>query len=302
MQVVELGTYGGALQVVERAEPVAGPGQVVVRLLASSVNPVDWLVAAGVLAGMTPHLTPPLVLGWDLVGEVAQVGQGAPYAVGDGVAAMLPWFADGVGAWAELLVVDPAWLAPLPAGVDAGEAATLPLNGTTARQALDLVGLSAGQTLLVTGGSGGVGGYAVQLAAAQELRVLATASAGDEDRVRALGAERVVPRGDALLEAVHGVDGVLDAVPVGPQLIGAVRDGGSFVTVLDTAIPVAERGVRVAKVSVEPDAAQLSTLLQALAAGRLSTRVAHRLPLTHAGKAMELASGGGLSGKVLLEA
>ena len=97
-----------------------------------------------------------------------------------------------------------------------------------------------------------------------------------------------------------GVDAVLDAVPVGPALIGAVRDGGTFVTVLDPGIPAAERGVRIAKVSVRPDAAQLGDLLSDLAAGRLTTSVARRMPLTEAGKALDVAAAGGLRGKVVL--
>jgi NADPH:quinone reductase-like Zn-dependent oxidoreductase len=157
----------------------------------------------------------------------------------------------------------------------------------------------------VTGASGAVGGFAVQLAAARGIPVVAVASYGDDERVRALGASEVLPRTEDLVAAVRrlapdGIDAVLDAVPVGPQLIGAVRDGGTFVTVVDPAVPAAERGVRVAKVSVRPDAGQLAELLADLAAGRLATAVARRMPLTEAGTALKLAAGGGLRGKVVL--
>jgi len=280
-------------------------GQVRVRVLAATVNSVDLMTAGGVLASMTPHLELPLVLGWDVVGEVDAVGDGAQYQVGDRVAAMVPWFERGAGAYVEAVVLDEAWTAPLPAGADPVLAATVPLNGQTAHQAVDLLALEPGQQVLVTGASGGVGGFAVQLAAARGASVVAVASHGDEDRVRALGAARVLARSDDLLTAARqvvpaGFDAVLDAVPVGPQLVDAVRDGGIFVTVLDPAAPAEERGVRVAKVSVRPDRAQLARLLIDLAAGRLTTTVAQTLPLVEAAEAHELVAGGGLRGKVVL--
>ena len=305
MYAMELDRFGGTVQAAQRPDPQPGPGQVRVRVRAATVNPVDWLVAGGVLASMTGHLPFPLVLGWDAVGDVDAVGAGAGIPVGATVAALSPWFDRGVGTFADTVVLDATAVAPLPEGADPVEAATVPLNGLTARQALDLVAPRPGQRLLVTGASGGVGGFAVQLAAARGASVVAVASYGDEDRVRGLGATDVLPRGDDPVAAVRrllpdGVDAVLDAVPVGPHLIGAVRDGGTFVTVLDPAIPVVERGIRVDKVSVRPDAGQLGELLAALAAGRLRTAVAHRLPLDEAGKALVLAAAGGLRGKVVL--
>jgi NADPH2:quinone reductase len=274
---------------------------------AATVNPVDWLTAGGVLAGMVSHIPFPLVLGWDVVGEVDAVGAGAGHRVGETVAGMSPWFERGVGTFAEAVVLDAASVAALPAGADPVAAATVPLNGLTARQALDLVAAEPGQRLLVTGASGAVGGFAVQLAAARGITVLAVASHGDDERVRRLGAARVLSRTDDPVAAARrlvpdGVDAVLDAVPVGPGLIGAVRDGGTFVTVLDPAVPAAERGVRVAKVSVQPDPSQLAELLAEWATGRLTTAVAEALPLTEVGKAFDLAARGGLRGKVVLVA
>lgn len=305
MQVVELVEYGGRLEVVDRPDPVPGSGQVRVRVLAATVNPVDWFVASGALASMAPHLAMPLVLGWDVVGVVDAVGVGAPYEPGQRVAAMTPWFDAGVGTFAEAVLLDPAWLTPLPDGLDPVLAATVPLNGQTARQALDLLAVQPGATVLVTGASGGAGGFAVQLATVAGARVLAVASSGDEERVRGLGAAEVLARGDDLVERVRalvpaGVDAVLDAVPVGPQLVAAVRDGGAFLTVLAPTAPESERGIRVEKVSVTPRREQLATLLDDLAAGRLQTAVAQVLPLAKAAEAVEIASAGGLRGKVVL--
>lgn len=301
MRVIEAREFGGPEVLVEtqRPEPVAGPDQVAVRVRAATVNPVDWFTRSGALAAMAPHLTPPLVLGWDLVGTVE--------GTGERVAGMVPWFAAGTGTYAEIVLADPSWLAPVPDGLDDVTAATLPLNGLTARQALDLLDLPAGATLLVTGASGAVGGYAVQLAAAAGIEVLAVGSRGDEEWVSALGAKHLLARAEApdLAAAVRelvpgGVDGVLDAAAAGPALIAAVRDGGVFTAVLDATLPEAERGIRASKVSVVPDAAALRTLLDALAAGTLSTRVAGTLPLAEAAQAHERAAAGGLRGKLVL--
>lgn len=307
MRVIEMQEYGGpeVLREVDRPEPVAGPDQVRVRVRAATVNPVDWLTREGALAGMVPHLQPPFVLGWDLAGVVEAGAHGLE--AGQRVVGMIPWFVAGTGSYAEVVVADPAWLAPLPDHLDDVLAAALPLNGLTARQALDLLDLRARQTLLVTGASGGVGGYAVQLAAAAGAHVIAVASRGDEAYVSGLGAKEVLGRAEPadLVGALRsvapdGADAVLDAAPAGSPLLGAARDGGAFVTVLAPEAPAPERGVRVDKVSVAPDPAQLRTLTDALAGGGLVTRVAATLPLTQAAEAHRRAAAGGLRGKVVL--
>ncbi|MGD9529462.1 NADP-dependent oxidoreductase [Pseudonocardia sp.] len=286
MKVIETGSYGGpdVLALADREEPVPGPGEVVVRVRAATVNPVDLATRAGAFAAV---LSPPFVLGWDLAGEVD----------GTRVAGMVPWFATDRGAYAEAVAVDREWVAPVPDGVAAVLAATVPLAGLTARQALAT--LPEGGSLLVTGASGAVGGFAVQLAAQAGAEVYAVASAGDEEWVAGLGAAHVLGR-DALSGRLPVVDAVLDAAPAGPELISAVRDGGSFVAVTDPTTPVAERGVRVAKVSVTPDAAALGELLDAVAAGRLRTRVAATFPLADAAAAHRRLAAGGVRGKLVL--
>jgi NADPH:quinone reductase len=250
-----------------------------------------------------PELQPPFVLGWDLAGEVLRAGERVTaFAPGDRVVAMIPFVAIGgrVGAYAQLAAVDPAWLAPLPDGVPLEEAATLPLNSLTARQSLDLLGLAPGKTLLVTGASGGVGGFAVQLAAADGLRVIAVAGRDDEDWVSSLGAAEVLPR-DADLSEIDPVDGVLDAVPLGPGAsTAALRDGGTAVFTRPPDPPKPDRDLRYETILVKPDAAMLRGLAEQLAAGRLRTRVAHVLPLEEAARGHELAEAGGLRGKVVL--
>jgi NADPH2:quinone reductase len=296
MRVAEVTDWGGpeVLRPAERLDPEPGPGEVVVRIHATTVNPTDLSTRDGSRRARFPDLEPPFVLGWDLAGERLDTGER--------VVGMVPFVHIGgrVGTYAERAAVDPAWLAPLADGVPFEEAATLPLNALTARQALDLIGLSAGDALLVTGASGGVGGFAVQLAAADGLRVSAVASRDDEDWVASLGAAEVLPR-DADLSAIDPVDGVLDAVPMGPAAsTPALRDGGTAVFTRPPDPPDPERDLRFETILVEPDQPTLIRLAEQLAAGELRTRVAEVLPLEDAARGHSLAEAGGLRGKVVL--
>ncbi|MFG2039898.1 NADP-dependent oxidoreductase [Dactylosporangium sp. NPDC048998] len=292
MFVVEVSEFGDAdrLRGARRPDPAPVAGRVPVRVSAAVVNPVDVWTRAGALAALLPDLRPPFVLGWDFAGVTDD---------GTAVAGLVPWFADAgaTGTYAERLLADPAWLAPIPAGVDPAEAATLALNGLTARQALPLAGLPAGARLLVTGASGGVGGFAVQLAVAAGLDVTAIASPGDEAFVAGLGAKEVVTRGAAL--PVGAFDAALDAASHG-GVLHAVRDGGAYVAVTGPSAPAPERGIRVAEVHVVPSAEGLAALLADLAAGRLTTRIAGRLPLAEAAEAHRRVERGGLRGKLVL--
>ena len=296
MRIAEVTAFGGpeVLHPAERPDPEPSAGEVVVRIRATTVNPTDLSTRDGSRRRRMPNLEPPFVLGWDLAGELL--------ANGDRVVGMIPFVHIGgrVGAYAELAAVDPSWLAPLPEGMGFEDAATLPLNALTAQQSLDLLGLDAGDALLVTGASGGVGGFAVQLAVADGLRVIAVAGRDDEEWVASLGAHEVLAR-DADLTGIEPVDGVLDAVPLGPAAsTRTLREGGTavFTRRPDPAEP--GRDLRFETILVEPDQAMLTRLAEELAAGRLRTRVAHVLPLAEAARGHELAEQGGLRGKVVL--
>jgi NADPH:quinone reductase len=296
MRVVEVTAFGGpeVLRVAERPDPEPAAGIVVVAIHATSVNPTDLSTRDGSRRKRMPDLEPPFVPGWDLAGEIL--------ATGDRVVGMIPFAQIGgrVGAYADQAAVDPAWLAPLPEGVPADEAATLPLNSLTARQSLDLLGLAAGDALLVTGASGGVGGFAVQMAVADGLEVIAMAGRDDEDWVESLGASEVLPR-DADLSGTRPVDGVLDAVPLGPERsTPTLRDGGTAVFTRTPDPPGPNRELRFETILVKPDAVALTRFAEQLAAGRLRTRVAQVLPLDEAAEAHRLAEAGGLHGKVVL--
>ena len=296
MRVVEVTEYGPpeVLHVAERPDPEPAEGEVVVAIHATGVNPTDLSTRDGSRRKRMPDLEPPFVPGWDLAGELAETGER--------VVGMIPFVQIGgrVGAYAERAAVDPAWLAPLPDGVPFEEAATLPLNSLTARQSLDLLGLVEGDTLLVTGASGGVGGFAVQMAVADGVRVIGVAGTGDEDWVAELGAHEVLPR-DADLGAIGPVDGVLDAVPVGPdRSTRALRDGGTAVFTRSPGTGDPDRGLHFETILVEPDAGALTRFAEELADGRLRTRVARVLPLEEAAEGHRLTEAGGLHGKVVL--
>jgi NADPH2:quinone reductase len=306
MRVIEVTQYGGPenLRLAERDDPTPTDGKVRVRVRATVVNPTDLWTREGVMAARTPNAVLPIVLGWDFAGELLDPVDG--FRVGQQVAGLYPWFTagDGTGTYAEIVLADPSWLAPVPDGAEAAGAATLAMNAQTARQGLDLLELKPGQTLLVTGASGAVGGFAVQLAAADGINVVAVASAGDEDWVGSLGAAQVIGR-DGIAAAVRerypdGVDAVLDAAVVGGDLIGAVRDGGRFVAVSDPSEPPAERGVHVQTVHTQPDGAALTELIDRWARGDLLTRIVDTLPLADAAEAHRRLAAGGLRGKLVL--
>ncbi|GAA5155987.1 NADP-dependent oxidoreductase [Pseudonocardia eucalypti] len=324
MRAVVVRSFGGpeALELVELPIPAPGPGQVRIRVRAAAVNPVDAFVRSGAATevGLVPARDQ-YGLGWDVAGEVDAVGAGeagAPGRAPDGNTAGTKGFAVGdpvIGlsdrldlpsaGYAEYLVLDASSVAPAPRGVPFEAAASLPLNALTAAQALDRLGLSAGQTVLVTGAAGAVGGYAVELAREAGLRVVGSASAADEELVRGFGASGFVPREAELGAAARalvpgGVDGVLDAAVVGVRALDAVRGGGAFVSVVLGGAPPALRGIRVSTVYVRADGERLAELAKLVEAGRLTPRVADTFPLDKAPAAHQRLSEGPLRGRLIL--
>jgi NADPH:quinone reductase len=302
MRVVEVTRLGGpeVLAVAERPEPEPGTGQVVVRVRAANVNPTDLGARQG--RGRHAPPDPPFVLGWDLAGKVTAVGDGVTdFSEGDRVVGMVQWYDQGgsAGAYAEAVAFDADWLVPLPNGLDYETAATIPLNGLTARQGLELLDAPVGSDLLVTGASGGVGGFAVQLAKRAGHRVIAQAGRDDEAWPRELGADEVLPR-DADLGSIEPVPAVFDAVPLGEGALAAVEDGGAVVTLRRAPEADPARRIRQESFLVHPDRQALRELVDAVAAGSLRTRVDRTLPLADAAEAHRLVEAGGLHGKVVL--
>jgi len=297
--------FGGpeVLEFVEVPVPEPGPGQVRIRVAAAAVNPVDLATRSGVLssAGVIPPREV-LGLGWDVAGEIDDAGD-TGFRAGDAVIGLRDRIATPLGAYSDRIVLDASAVASAPAGVSPAEAATLPLNALTAAQALDLVETTG--TVLVTGAAGAVGGYAVALAHARKLRVVAVASEADEAQVRAFGADEFVPRGPALGDRVRagvpgGVDAVLDTALLGLDALDAVRGGGEFVAFAAGAAPIPLRGIRVRTVWIRADGDRLAELARLAENGTLPLRVAGVLPLAEAATAHERLAAGGLRGRLVL--
>lgn len=288
--------------------PVPGVGQVLVRVAATSFNPVDDHIRAGVLAEAIP-ITLPFVPGIDLAGTVAEIGaEVTGVEVGDQVVAMLPL--DAAGATADYVLAPAEALVAAPRTIELTDAAALPLSGLAAWQVLfELAELKPGQTVLVNGAGGAVGSLAVQLAVDAGAHVTAADGAQHADRLRGYGAQRVVGYLDldAGPDAVGGPFHVLlNLVRVSPDDAAAlsrfVADGG---VAASTAGPIPEepaRSVRAASLWVRSDAGQLTELVAKVDAGQLRLHVADRRPMVELGAVHEDAGAGRLLGKTVLVA
>ncbi|WP_327171385.1 NADP-dependent oxidoreductase [Streptomyces sp. NBC_01336] len=309
MRAVVVRAVGGpeALELVDVPVPVPGVGQVRVRVEAAAVNPVDLATRSGDL--ITAGLMAPrdvIGIGWDVAGRIDEVGPGVTaFAEEDRVIGVRDRLDVPLGTYAEYVVLDADAVAPAPTRLTAVEASTLPLNGLTALQSLDLLAPEPGATLLVTGAAGAVGGYAVELAALRGVRVVAGAAARDEVFVRKAGARWFVPRAADLAEAVRelvpgGADCALDAAVVGLPALGAVRNHGAFVAVIGGAAPLPLRGISVHEQWVAADGAALHRLSSLAGSGQLTPRVADTMPLHEAGRAHRRLAEGGLRGRLVL--
>jgi NADPH:quinone reductase-like Zn-dependent oxidoreductase len=290
-------TRPGAPDAIELLDlPVAPlePGQVRVAVAAATVNPVDLAVRDGVFHGagvitQSEHTG----LGWDFSGTVLESAPDVDLATGARVAGLVAGLDRDFGTYAEQLVVPAAHVAVVPDALDLVDAATVPLNALTALQLADLLGAGEGRTLLVTGAAGAVGGYLVPFALERGWQVTGLARAADEEFVRGLG-------GGFATEAGSGWDAVADPAGLQQDGVALVRDGGRFVGVLPAFRPEAERGVTVDAVSVEPDRAQLTDLLERTASGELPARVAEVLPLGRYADAHAAVAKGGVRGRFVL--
>jgi NADPH:quinone reductase-like Zn-dependent oxidoreductase len=310
MRAVGVTEFGGpeALRVLELPEEHAGPGQVRLRVTAAAVNPTDTHLVLGSYAERDPEGQPPWVPGMDAAGVLDEIGEGVDtdLAVGDPVMAIVvPHRAHG--AYRESLVLPANSVVRAPRNASDVEAATLPMNGLTARLAVDALALRPGQVLAVTGAAGAFGGYVVQLAKADGLTVVADASEADEPLVRDLGADVVVRRGADVAQRIRerfpdGVDGLADGAVQDELVLPAVRDGGRVATVRGYR-GTGERGVEVIPVRVRrvaEDRAALDRLRQQAEDGVVTLRVARAFPAEQAAEAHRLLAKGGVRGRLVL--
>ena len=310
MRVIGVTEYGGpeALRIFEIAEPHAGLGEVRIRVHAAAVNPTDTLVRNGSRAEAQKEFAPPYVPGMDAAGVLDEIGESVDtdLAIGDEVMAIVVPRGSH-GAYSEHVVVPVESVVRTPAGASLVEASTLPMNGLTARLTLDLLALQPGQTLAVTGAAGALGGYIIQLAKAEGLRVIADASPADEALVRGFGAE-VVARGAGVTDRIRelvpdGVDALADGAVLHGEALPAVRDGGALAAVR-TFSGETERGITIHPVWVRGYAqehAKLDRLRQQVEDGTLTLRVARTFGADHAGDAHRLLEAGGTRGRLVIE-
>ena len=309
MRAAGVTEFGGpeALHVVEVPDEPLGPGQVRLRVAAAAVAPTDTHLVAGAYADRDPVKQPPWVPGMDAAGVVAELGDGVEHLrVGDlAMGIVVPTGAHG--GYREDLVLPADSVVRAPAGTDAVAASTLPMNGLTARMALDRMALSPGQVLAVTGAAGAFVGFAVQLGKADGLTVVADASEADEQLVRDLGADVVVRRGDDVAARIRehfpeGVHGLADGSVQDAALLPAVRDGGAMATVRGYRGD-GQRDVRVLPTRVSyaaEDRAALDRLRQQAEDGLLTLRVAQTFPAEQAAEAHRALARGGIRGRLVI--
>jgi len=322
MRAMVIDGFGAAenLRPAELPMPAPGPGEVLIKVAYAGVNPADWKCREGWLARYFQYRFP-FVLGFDLAGLVVKRGEGANgCAPGDRVVA---YSRQGMGEWgsyAEYVVATADAVAQLPAGVRLAEAAALPTAGITAFEGLFESGrVGSGQKVLVHGGAGGVGSYAIQLARHAGAAVAATCSPRNHDYVRGLGAELAIDyragriAEDAAAWAPQGFDLVLDAVGQGslPQAVELVRAGGvlaPIATLIADEVPhdtarAQQRGVRIVPTisSYERSGAQLRRLVALYGEGALRAPALSVLPLEQAAEAQRLVQNGHVRGKLVLE-
>jgi NADPH:quinone reductase-like Zn-dependent oxidoreductase len=309
MKAVRFHEYGDpdVLRYEDVDEPVAGAGQVRVRVAATTFNGVDGNIRAGSMQGPMP-LTLPHIPGLDVAGTVDVLGEGVRgLAVGDRVVGFLPFTVDGASA--EYVVAPAGSLASAPASIPLADAAALPVVGLTAWQALfDHAELKPGQRILISGAGGAVGGYAVQLAKAAGAHVIATVSPRSREQVTAAGADEVIDHTttDVTTGVTEPVDVLLNLAPIDPARFAAlaalVGDGGVVVsTTVWMPVPAdADRGVRGVDLFVRSDATQLSELVARVDRGELTVDVAERVPLAELGPVHARAAAGTVAGKVVV--
>jgi NADPH:quinone reductase-like Zn-dependent oxidoreductase len=311
MRALNVPSAGEQPTLSELPTPTPGEGQVLIRVKAAGLNPIDNGIAAGYLAGMLPHQYP-LVLGRDAAGVVEAVGAGVEgIAVGDevlGHVLLAPPIQ--AGTLAEYALLPAVTVTPKPEALDFVTAAALPLAGAAAAQSVDAVDPQPGQTVLVNGASGGVGSFAVQLLAARGVTVVATGRPEDTQRLKSLGATTVVDHtAGSVAEQVRaaypdGVDALVNLYGMDPSgtPIDAVRKGGKVAGV--AAVPdeatLAAAGLTGTSVMAAATRDVVAPLAEQAAAGDLKVVVTSVLPLDQATQGLGQLATGGAGGKVVV--
>jgi NADPH:quinone reductase-like Zn-dependent oxidoreductase len=311
MRAIAEEEFGGPITLMDLPAPEIGTGEVLIRVRAAGVNPFDWQVADGALEGEQKHRFP-LILGFDAAGVVERVGSEVTgLAEGDEVYGYLFKPVVGEGAYAEYVSAPASIVARKPESVGFAEAAALPTPGLAAMDLVDAVNLGEGETVLIVGATGGVGSYAVQLAARRGAHVIATARSANEAFVRELGAvETIDHTTEDLVESVlvthpDGIEAVIDVVSDREALgriAGLVKRGGSVATSVYAADAesLAKRGIEATNISAGPDSRRLTELARLVDAGEISVMLQRAFPLERAPEALEESRSRHVRGKLVL--
>ena len=307
MRVITQQQFGGpeVLTIVDAPAPRPMPTEVLVRVEAIGLNPLEARLRAGEFPLMGP---PPFVLGWDVSGVVADSPQTWRFRPGEEVFGM-PLFPRAANAYAEFVAAPALHLARKPASLSHVEAAALPIVGLTAWQGLvDLAGVTAGDRVLVHGGGGGVGHVAIQIAKALGAHVITTASGGKREFVEAFGADEVIDYTKAdFAEVVRDVDVVLDTLggDTVERSLSVLRPGGHLVTAVaeqdsELAAKFEAAGLHFSGIAVDPDPVALHGLVDLVERGKLRVHVQETFPFERIADAHRVLDGGHLQGKLVL--
>lgn len=306
MKAIRIHSYGGpeVLAYEDAPPPVTGDGEVLVRVCAAGVNPVDWKIREGLLKDTLQYKFP-FIPGWDLSGIVEETSPGVTrFKAGDAVFSRPDISRDG--AYAELTVVDASLLAQKPRSIDHIHAAGIPLAAMTAWQALfEGAQLKRGQRILIQAGAGGVGSFAVQFAKWKGAHVIATCSTASVDFVKGLGADEVIDYRQTDFTHMKHVDAVLDTIggEVQERSWKVIKPFGVLVSIVSQpSVEIAESlKVRHAFVLLKPEGALLTSIAKLVDQGKIKSMVETVLPLAEAREAQELSKAGHARGKIVLK-
>ena len=311
MRAIAEDEFGGPATLRNIPIPQIGADEVLLRVRAAGVNPFDWKVADGILKDEKEHRFP-LILGFDVAGVVEQVGADVTeLSEGDEVYGYLSKPVIGEGTYAEHVGAPAAIVAKKPETVGFAEAAALPMPGLTAMDLVDAVDLGEGETVLIVGATGGVGSYAVQLAARRGARVIATARQANDAFVRELGATETIDHTrEDLAETVRaaypdGIEAIIDVVSdpgVISRMAGLVKEGGRIASSVYAADvkTLADRSIKATNISMQPGARRLEELASMVDAGEISVRLERAFPLEKASEALDESRTGHVRGKIVL--
>lgn len=297
------------LQVRHRPAPLPRAGEVRVRVTAATVNPTDLLMRSGQHAGAMTHLEPPFIAGMEFSGRVDRRGEDVDESyLGQRVIGVVNPRRPRGGSHSEHVCISTASVAVVDESVDFVHAATVPMNGLTARAAVRSLGANSKGTVLVTGGAGAVGSFAIQMLARTEATVIADAKPEDRGAIASFGADYVMSRGNRLQEQIRrqfpdGIDGIIDGALIGRSLVPILKSGATLVELRRNDGPLAATGINHEVISIPnhfTDAAGLMELAADFADGCLETRVAAEFSPEMAGDAHRLLEAGGVRGRILL--